>query len=64
MSISCENWIEQELDVFLVQEVNRETFLSGQNTWDRNATMLNSCLEIWDFELTENSDWHIFIERS
>ncbi len=63
MSISCDNWIEQDLDVFLVQEMNRENFLSGQNTWDRNATILDSCLEIWDFELTENGNWHIFIEN-
>ena len=63
MSISCENWINNELDVFLVKEENRESFLNGQDYWDRNATMLDSCLEIWDFELIEAGNWHIFVEN-
>ena len=63
MSISCEDWINHDLDVFLVKEENRESFLNGQDYWDRNATILDSCLEIWDFELIETGNWHIFVEN-
>ena len=63
MSVSCENWIFTDLDIFLVEEENREDFLNGQDYWDRNATILESCLEIWDFELIETGNWHVFIEN-
>ena len=63
MSISCENWLTHDLDVFLVKEENRESFLNGQDYWDRNATILETCLEIWDFQLTETGNWHVFIEN-
>ena len=60
MSISCENWITHDLDV--LKEENRESFLNGQDHWDRNATIF-TCLEIWDFQLTETGNWHVFIEN-
>jgi hypothetical protein len=63
MSISCENWITHDLDIYLVKEENRESFLNGQDYWDRNATILEGCLEIWDFELIETGNWHVFVEN-
>ena len=63
MSISCDDWINHDLDVFLVREENRESFLNGQDYWDRNATILESCLEIWDFQLIETGNWHVFVEN-
>ena len=63
MSISCEDLLFHKLDVFLVKEENRLDFLNGEEYWDRNATILESCLKIWDFELTETGNWHLFIEN-
>ena len=63
MSILCKDWIVHDLDIFLVKEENRESFLNGQDHWDRNATILESCFESWDFQLTETNNWHVFIEN-
>ena len=63
MSISCNDWITHDLDIFLVTDENRNDFVNGQDVWDRNATILESCLEIWDFELTETGHWHIYVEN-
>ena len=63
MSINCKDWFSNDLDIFLVKDENKEDFLNGQDYWDRNATILESCLEIWDFELIESGRWHIFVEN-
>ena len=63
MSINCKDWISNNLDIFLVKDENIEDFLNGRDFWDKNATILGSCLEIWDFELIESGSWHIFVEN-
>ena len=63
LSVSCNNFLTNDLDIFLVKEENRAEFLSGQDYWDRNGTILKDCYETWDYELTETGRWHVFIEN-
>jgi len=63
LSISCEDWLYDDIDVFVVNGENKATFESGASTWNRNASYLDSCFEMWNYEVESSDSWAVYLEN-
>ena len=63
LSISCENIIFDSVDVFVVSESYKSDFESGSDSWNKHASKMDTCLELWSFEVESSDSWTIYVEN-
>jgi hypothetical protein len=63
MNVDLEDWFSGGLDAFLVEGKNIDSFISGEDTWNRNATFLDVSYNNWYFEPDYLESWTLFIEN-
>ncbi len=63
LSISCDDWLSHDIDVFVVSGSNQADFEEGSSVWNRNASYLDTCLELWSYELESSDSWTVYLEN-
>lgn len=63
LNVDLEDWFSGGLDAFVVEQANVESFLAGEDTWNRNATFFDISFNNWYFEPDYLSSWTVFIEN-
>lgn len=63
LSISCDDWLSDDIDVFVVSGSNQADFEEGSSVWNRNASYLDTCFEQWSYELESSDSWTVYLEN-
>jgi hypothetical protein len=63
MNVDVEDWFSGGVDGFLVEGNNIDSFLNGDDTWNRNASFFDISINNWYFEPDYLASWSIFIEN-
>ena len=63
LNVDLEDWFSGGVDAFVVEQQNVESFLAGEDTWNRNATFFDVSYNNWYFEPDYLASWSIFIEN-
>ena len=50
LNIDLEDWFSGGVDAYVVEQANIESFLTGVDTWNRNATFFDISYNNWYFE--------------
>jgi len=63
INVDLEDWFSGGVDVFLVEGANIDSFLNGEETWNRNASFFDVSFNNWYFEPDYLASWSVFIEN-
>ena len=63
LSVSCEDVIFDDIDVFVVSDSHKSDFESGSDSWNKHASMLDTCFESWNFEVEHSDSWSVYVDN-
>lgn len=63
LNVDLEDWFSGGVDAFVVEQSNVESFLAGEETWNRNASFFDISYNNWYFEPDYLASWTVFIEN-
>ena len=63
INLDLEDWFSGGVDAFLVEEANIDSFLNGDDVWNRNASFFQISYKNWHFEPDYLASWSVFIEN-
>lgn len=63
LNVDLEDWFSGGVDAFVVEQANIDSFLAGEDTWNRNASFFDISYNNWYFEPDYLASWTVFIEN-